>query len=387
MTKIPAPLSRTAARFSPRLRRIAAVLGLCAVVMPVSGFWVDVNDAARGIAAVRMRLNHAAAPALPERSAFTTGPAVYSFPLSPDKARFRAILRDIPASEPSGALALPERAPGAASLLDVHNGEVVLTLADGSYLPLRRISDAKPSQNYRLWAEKTSFLPADGRHRNAHAPETRWLTDTRWEFGEFCKNDAESDVLADMQRLLARIRAPFSASPHPKSAQYMELINNAARRFGLSPQLIYAIMRTESSFNPFAVSNTGALGLMQVIPESAGNEVRVYLTGIAEKPTTAMLFDPKKNIEYGSAYLHLLATRYFADVTNQTSREICIIAGYNAGPRAVLRIFGPDTGQALSIINALPPEELFQMLTRKMPTEETRQYLGKVLSAIGSYPG
>lgn len=390
MTKQPETSpSVTKTRFTPRLRRFAAVLGLCVIVTPISGFWVDENDAMRGISAVRMRINYNA-PAkkakTPSRLTASLSPSAGpSLPLSLDRARFRATLRDVPATAASASTAT--QSEPTSSLISLYENQVALALADATYLPLRRISKAKPSQTYRYWAEQTSFLPADGRHRNADPTGSRWLTDAKWELGGSCKNDAEATLAADMQRLLIRIQAPFSAKPHPKSAQYMEMITHSAQRFGLSPQLIYAIMRTESAFNPFAVSNAGALGLMQVVPESAGNEVRTYLTGVTEKPTTAMLFDPKNNIEYGSAYLHLLATRYFSGITNQASRELCMIAGYNAGPRAVLRVFSTNQELAVAAINAITPEELFQILTRKMPADETRQYVGKVLSAISSYPG
>lgn len=394
MTKQPAGIpSETNARLAPRFRRFAAVLGLCLIVTPISGFWVEVNDEMHGISAVRMRIDYsveagmAEAPVrAPKYSSFSVNDTL---PLALDKGRFRATLRDA-AMDVSTAASIPSPATAhnesATSLISLYDNQVALALADATYLPLRRISMTKPSQTYRLWAEQTSFMPADGRHRNADPTGSRWLTDNTWELGGFCKNDAEATLAADMQRLLLRIQVPFSAKPHAKSGQYMEMIFHSARRFGLSPQLIYAIMRTESAFNPFAVSNAGALGLMQVVPESAGNEVRAYLTGVTGKPTTAMLFDPKNNIEYGSAYLHLLATRYFSGITNQASRELCMIAGYNAGPRAVLRVFNADPELAVTAINAITPEELFQILSRKMSAEETRQYVGKVLSAMSSYP-
>jgi soluble lytic murein transglycosylase-like protein len=361
------------------------------MVTPISGFWVDVNDDMRGISAVRMSIDYAAgvcpaktAKGVPESFTLSAGPGL---PLSLDRGRFRPTLRDVPMSASSAAVSAITQNEPVSSLISLYNNQVALALADATYLPLRRISKANPSQTYRFWAEQTSFMPADGRHRNADPTNSRWFTDSSWELGGSCKSDAEAALAADMQRLLIRIQAPFSTTPHPKSGQYMEMITHSAQRFGLSPQLIYAIMRTESAFNPFAVSNAGALGLMQVVPESAGNEVRTYLTGVAEKPTTAILFDPKSNIEYGSAYLHLLATRYFSGVTNQASRELCMIAGYNAGPRAVLRVFNANQDLAVAAINAITPEELFQILTRKMPAEETRLYIGKVLSTISSYPG
>ncbi|SBV97901.1 exported hypothetical protein [uncultured delta proteobacterium] len=374
---------------SPRFRRLAAVVALCCVVMPATGFWVSANDEGRGICAIRMRIDYSAtlrdapSPALGGGSARAGQDRL---PLSLDRARYRATLRDLPKNTQD---AVPAAGNTAKSMIALYGDQVALALGDATYLPLRRISAIRPSQRYQYWMERGTFLPADGLHRTADPTNTRWLTDSTYKLGGECVATAETSLAADMQRLLFRITTPVALySPHPKSAQYMEHIEHAAKRFGLSARLIYAIMRTESAFNPFAVSNAGALGLMQVVPDSAGGEVQAYLTGKVGKPTISMLFDPKNNIEYGSAYLHLLATRYFAGVTNATSRELCMIAGYNAGPRAVFRAFGTnDADAAVNAINALSPDELFTKLSRQMPAEETRQYVGKVIAALNSYPG
>lgn len=371
----------------PRVRRFAAVLALCGVVLPTTGFWVNANDAGRSIRAVRVRINFDAA--MPEAAALSlstrrTGDPI-TLSLSLDRARYRATLRNMPKPMPENPIA---NGGAPKQLMSMYGGQVVLALNDMAYLPLSRISTVKPSQEYRFWSERGTFLPADGLHRNDDPADTHWLTDARYKLGETCETVAETSLALDMQRLMFRINTPLALqSPHPKSAQYKKHIENAAKRFGLSPRLIYAIMRTESAFNPFAVSNAGALGLMQVVPDSAGNEVQTYLTGKAGKPTISMLFDPKSNIEHGSAYLHLLATRYFSGVVNSTSRELCMIAGYNAGPRAVFRAFNTNNAEtATNAINALSPDELFTRLSRRMPAEETRQYVGKVVAAFNAYP-
>ena len=380
-----------AVRISSRVRRIAAVLVLCCVVLPTTGFWANGNDMGRGISAIRMPIDFYAVKESPvtasTQSIITqTGPERKKFPLSLDRSRYRATLRNTPKTDPVNALpddSMPE------SLLSLYRDQVTLALNDATFLPLQRISAVRPSQEYRYWTELGTFLPADGQQRTSHPVETRWLTDRNYKLGDECEPNAEKNLMADMQRLLTQVKAPFSLQgAHPKSNQYMEHIRHAAKRFGLSPRLIYGIMRTESAFNPFAVSNAGALGLMQVVPDTAGNEVQTYLTGKNGVPTTRELFDPKNNIEYGTAYLHLLATRYFASVNNPTSRELCMIAGYNAGPRAVFRAFNTTNQQtAINAINELSPDELFIRLSRHMPAEETRQYIGKVVANCNTFPG
>lgn len=380
-------------RVSLRLGRLAAVLALCCVVLPVTGFWMNGGGDGRAIYAVRMRINF---DARPDASPFSFGDNRQSARLRdgadgahlfPDRVRYRATLQDIP----KGMHEDVARATGdmPKKLLSVYGDQVSLALSGAAYMPLRRISSARPSQTYRFWTEHGTFLPADGLHRNADPMPIRWLTDADYKPGAECESTTSTSLSADMKRILFRLKPTFVPTvPYSKSAQYMEHIEYAAKRFGLSPRLIYAIMRTESAFNPFAVSNAGALGLMQVVPGTAGNEVQAYLTGKAGIPTTSMLFDPQSNIEYGSVYLHLLATRYFAGVNNTTSRELCMIAGYNAGPRAVFRAFNTNNAdEAIAAINAISPDELFTRLSLHMPAEETRQYVGKVVAALGAYPG
>ncbi|GHV55534.1 hypothetical protein FACS1894206_09960 [Deltaproteobacteria bacterium] len=371
-----------------------AVLGLCAAVMPVTGFWVAKNDMQRGIVAIRMPLNAASGPASrpvsrqatrPDGRAAALTPAV---PLAVDGARYRATLRDVPKpTAKDAAPTLAEKNGNPRSVISLFNNQVVLALADETYLPLRRISGFNPSQTYQMETERFAFLPADGHHRNADISNTHWLTNSAWKAEKECEAITQSSLLADMGQLLTRLRTSFTFKPHPKSVQYMELIDSSAKRFGLSPQLVYGIMRTESAFNPFAVSNAGALGLMQVVPESAGNEVHLFLTGKPAKPSSSFLFDPKSNVEYGCAYLHLLSTRYFASVKNRSSRVLCMIAGYNAGPNAVLKLFGTNPEAAVSAINEISSEELYKKLSRSMPAEETRLYIGRVLSNINIFPG
>ncbi|MBA4358971.1 MAG: lytic murein transglycosylase, partial [Desulfovibrio sp.] len=96
---------------------------------------------------------------------------------------------------------------------------------------------------------------------------------------------------------------------HVRAAKFRPLVEEAARRFGVSRNLVYAIIRVESDFNPYAINAVPAVGLMQVVPQSAGAEVQAHLTGKAGEPTKAFLFEPQHNITYGTAYLHLLGTR------------------------------------------------------------------------------
>ena len=94
-----------------------------------------------------------------------------------------------------------------------------------------------------------------------------------------------------------------------------------ARRHGIDPGLVMALMHVESRFDAFAVSPVGALGLMQILP-STGEEV-AHREGV-EWRGAQTLFDPLVNVQLGVAYLKELASRY-GDVPTA-------LAAYNWGP-------------------------------------------------------
>lgn len=118
----------------------------------------------------------------------------------------------------------------------------------------------------------------------------------------------------------------------------------AASRFGIRMELLKAVARAESGFNPDAVSKAGAQGIMQLMP------------GTARALGVRNPFDPVENIFAGAAYLRSLLDRFGGN-------EVLALAAYNAGPGAVERAGGVP------------------------PYPETQAYVRRVLEFCGTTAG
>lgn len=181
----------------------------------------------------------------------------------------------------------------------------------------------------------------------------------------FAGNDRERE---NWGRLIAALDA--AAPPKPKTIrrppsvwEYPTPELEPKAGFTVDKALVYAIAYQESRFNPQAVSHAGAIGLMQLLPESAARA-----TGDDKlKREPRRLFDPATNLRAGQDYLTFLMER-------STDYDILrTVAAYNGGPGAVSR--------AVERCSASDPLLLIECL----PAEETRDYVEKVMTAYWSY--
>jgi membrane-bound lytic murein transglycosylase C len=166
-----------------------------------------------------------------------------------------------------------------------------------------------------------------------------------------------------------------------QAEKYRPTVAKVAAQYKVSQSLVFAIIRTESNFNPFAVSSAPAYGLMQLVPTSGGREAHRRARGSDGIPTKEELFDAERNIEFGTAYLNVLLFRQLEMVGNPVSREYCVISAYNTGPSNVLRTFNKgNTTAAVNEINRLEPSAVYERLRTGLPYAETRDYLQKVVN-------
>lgn len=135
---------------------------------------------------------------------------------------------------------------------------------------------------------------------------------------------------------------------------YAQLVNKYAQLYGVNPELVAAVIQTESSFQPRALSKAGAYGLMQVTPETwkyVNNRLKVCSGRHAGECTSECYYTPELNIQIGTAYLAEMKTHYNGDI-------IKMLAAYNAGPRNVDKYDGvppyPETeGYIVRVVHNL----------------------------------
>lgn len=166
---------------------------------------------------------------------------------------------------------------------------------------------------------------------------------------------------------------------------YQEWVENYSQDFDVKPSLIYAIMETESAFNPQAVSRSNAIGLMQIKANAAGKDVHNLIDNKKGKPSVRSLFDAENNIRVGTAYLGLLNDEYLSGVKNEKIKEMMAISSYNGGLSRVLALFGKTPKKAIRKVNRMHPKAVYNKLRFEHKSLETRNYLDKVLQANAKY--
>lgn len=182
-----------------------------------------------------------------------------------------------------------------------------------------------------------------------------------------------------------------------RAEKFRDLIDRNAALHRIPAPLIFAIIETESMFNPHAKSPVPAFGLMQLVPETGARDAYKYLYRKDRVVKESYLYEPKNNVELGAAYLHLLYFRHFKHIKDHDARQWATIAAYNAGAINVFKSFAGEytranypslwswKSNALKQINSMKPEQVYNFLRQYLPAEETRDYLQKVRERMDKY--
>lgn len=144
--------------------------------------------------------------------------------------------------------------------------------------------------------------------------------------------------------------------------QYGKYVEQSAKEFGLAPELIYAVIATESSFNKDAVSDVGAMGLTQIMPET----FHWLQKKLGESYPDEALFEPEISIRYGAYFYSLLLTKYDGDVKTAA-------AAYHSG-----------SGQVSKWLKDPKNSKDGKTLTQ-IPGKNAQHYADKILSAMETY--
>ena len=146
---------------------------------------------------------------------------------------------------------------------------------------------------------------------------------------------------------------------HP--LKYTEYVEKYSEQYSVPKEIIYAVIKTESGFKSNAVSSVGAVGLMQMMPETF-----LWLCEKnGESLEAGMLYDPETNIRYGTYYLSYLYSQFGLWET--------VYAAYNCGPGRVKEwqqneMYADENGILINI-----------------PIKETANYVEKMTDAVGTY--
>ncbi|OCL83324.1 murein transglycosylase domain-containing protein [Arcobacter porcinus] len=172
-----------------------------------------------------------------------------------------------------------------------------------------------------------------------------------------------------------------------KSKEYEKEVTKQGKIRSIPRSLIFAVIHSESAYNPKARSHIPAFGLMQIVPSSAGKDVYEFLYNEEKLVSDKYLYNSTNNITMGTAYLHMLYFKYLSKIKNEESRLYCAIAAYNTGAGNVAKAFSKTTNisKASTIINKMSSKEVYNHLLTNLPYDETKGYLQKVTSRMHSY--
>ncbi len=172
---------------------------------------------------------------------------------------------------------------------------------------------------------------------------------------------SEPELVAGLQGPLGTDTRPLWARFRP--ARYEALLETAAARAGVEVDLLRGLVLRESRFNPKARSGAGAVGLSQLMPPTARQEMKALGMTLRSK---TQLYDPALNARLGAGYLAKLLRLY-------DGRPELALAAYNGGPGRVSRWWRERQTDDVDVF------------VESIPLDETREYVKKVMEGFVAY--
>jgi membrane-bound lytic murein transglycosylase C len=179
-----------------------------------------------------------------------------------------------------------------------------------------------------------------------------------------------------------------------KAQKYLPTITKYSQKYQIPKEYILATISVESAFRPYARSHAGAIGLMQVVPSTAGKDIYNTLYGKDKIPTIAYLSDVDNNIKFGTKYISIISTSYLRGVSDNNNLRYSTAVSYNGGIGMLTKamVTNPKESykkrkpKAIKNINSKSNKELYNHLTTyKRVPKESREYLIKIENMYQKY--
>lgn len=175
-------------------------------------------------------------------------------------------------------------------------------------------------------------------------------------------------------------KVPLAPDHLQQRAQlYRDDVAIHAKRHGLDPRLLFAIIHTESYFNPLAQTPAPAYGLMLLVPRGPARDAYNYLYKNDIVLDDGYLQDPAHNVELGAAYLHLLRRQLVPNMEDGEKKNYLVACAYTWGMDRTR-----DQILKQARVQDLTSTQVFTLLSQKTP-ESTRAYLNRIKDRIAMY--
>ncbi len=171
------------------------------------------------------------------------------------------------------------------------------------------------------------------------------------------------------KRTVYTVKVPMKSDHiNTRADRYKQEILKQSKRFNIDPIIAFAVMETESAFNPKAKSHIPAYGLMQLVPKSGARDAYLYVYKKDKFIDGDYLYQPGNNIELGCAYLSKIRHKYFKSIKDDERAYICAVPAYNTGIGNVAKalVNQAKLKPASQKANSMSPDQLYKKLHKDL---------------------